>query len=166
MRRTLGLPSRPVHYTLYHVRRWHPALRGASTKAKHRAARQTGDIEGTFMSGFTSGYWRPMSWPTNLASAARDLETAMEHAPLPPSHPLGPSLRIGHYEVVAELQSGGMVRVFSAIDSRSGQRVAIKTLVSRDAVGIEYFRREIDTLSTLHHPAIVPFREHGVSNGQ
>lgn len=58
-----------------------------------------------------------------------------------------------------------MGRVFSAVDVRSGHRVAIKTLVSRDAVGIEYFRREIETLSTLRHPAIVPFREHGENEG-
>lgn len=84
----------------------------------------------------------------------------------PPSSALGPGKNLGHYELVTELQSGGMGRVFLAIDRRSGHRVAIKTLVSRDAVGTESFRREIETLSTLHHPAVVPFREHGLSEGQ
>ena len=84
----------------------------------------------------------------------------------PPSNHLAPGVRVGHYEIVTEVQRGGMGCVFSAIDSRSGHRVALKTLVSRDAVGTEYFRREIETLSTLRHPAIVPFREHGVSDGQ
>jgi eukaryotic-like serine/threonine-protein kinase len=91
----------------------------------------------------------------------------MNPAEYPPlASELGPGKNLGHYELVAEIQSGGMGRVFLAIDGRSGHRVAIKALLSRDAVGTEFFRREIETLSTLHHPAIVPFREHGVSERQ
>src|SRR5688572_25928171 len=79
---------------------------------------------------------------------------------------IAPGTRLGDYEVGALLAQGGMGRVFSATHHETGQRLAIKTLLSRDPQLIECFRREIKTLSTLDHPTVVPFRAHGVLHGE
>jgi tetratricopeptide (TPR) repeat protein len=73
-----------------------------------------------------------------------------------------PGLSLGDYRIDRALGAGGMGRVLAATHVRTGQRVAIKTLLSREAVDTEYFRREIETLSALRHEAIVRFRDHGV----
>jgi hypothetical protein len=79
---------------------------------------------------------------------------------------ISPGTRVGDYEVGALLAQGGMGRVFSAIHRETGQKLAIKTLLSREPELVEYFRREIKTLSALDHPAVVPFRAHGVLHGE
>lgn len=77
-----------------------------------------------------------------------------------------PGRRIADYVVDAALGDGGMGRVFAATHISTGLRVAIKTLLSQDANSTEYFRREIETLSALRHPAVVRFHDHGIHCAQ
>jgi serine/threonine protein kinase len=66
--------------------------------------------------------------------------------------------RIGHYEIVAPLGSGGMGEVYRALDSRLGRHVALKLLpqdLARDPARIDRFRREARTVASLNHPHIV-----------
>ena len=84
---------------------------------------------------------------------------------LPQHDELGAGLRIDGYRLERVLADGGMGRVFAATEDRTGLRVAIKTLLSGDAVSREYFRQEIETLRTLKHPGIVRFHDHGVAGG-
>ncbi len=79
---------------------------------------------------------------------------------------IGLGTRLADYEVVSLLDEGGMGRVFLARHTASGQRVAIKTLRSREPATLAHFRREIVVLGALNHPAIVPFRAHGVVEGE
>ena len=85
-------------------------------------------------------------------------------APLPSAIGLG--TRLAEYEVVSLLDEGGMGRLFVARSVESGRSVAVKTLRSREPGMIAHFRREIAVLSALEHPAIVPFRAHGVTDGE
>ena len=69
-----------------------------------------------------------------------------------------PGTRIGHYEVVALLGSGGMGEVYRARDARLGRDVALKILApdlwdSTSAAG--RFAREARAASALNHPNLV-----------
>ena len=70
---------------------------------------------------------------------------------------LGQSTRIGPYEIVAKLGSGGMGDVYRARDSRLGRDVAIKVLpssLSDDSERLARFEREARVLASLNHPNI------------
>ena len=65
--------------------------------------------------------------------------------------------RIGSYEIVSLIGSGGMGEVYRARDTKLGRDVAIKVLVNRlseDAVVRARIEREARLLASLNHPAI------------
>src|SRR5690349_9626859 len=64
--------------------------------------------------------------------------------------------RIGVYEVVAPLGSGGMGEVYRARDTTLGRVVAIKVLLPEfsDAARLERFEREARVLAALNHPHV------------
>jgi eukaryotic-like serine/threonine-protein kinase len=71
--------------------------------------------------------------------------------------------RIGIYEIVALLGSGGMGEVYRARDTKLGRDVAIKVLANRltdDAVVLARIDREARLLASLNHPAIATI--HGI----
>ncbi|MEO5617625.1 MAG: protein kinase, partial [Candidatus Eisenbacteria bacterium] len=70
---------------------------------------------------------------------------------------LAPGTKLGPYEIVAPLGSGGMGDVYRARDPRLGRDVAIKALPAEfaaDAERLARFRREAQTLAALNHPNI------------
>jgi eukaryotic-like serine/threonine-protein kinase len=72
--------------------------------------------------------------------------------------------RLGHYEVVAPLGSGGMGEVYRARDSRLGREVAIKVLpkhLQQDEDARARFEREAKVISGLNHPHILTIHEVG-----
>jgi serine/threonine protein kinase len=64
---------------------------------------------------------------------------------------LAPGTRLGPYEIVAPLGSGGMGEVYTARDTRLNRRVAIK--VSREQFSTR-FEREARAVAALNHPNI------------
>jgi len=65
--------------------------------------------------------------------------------------------RLGNYEILAPLGSGGMGEVYRARDSRLGREVALKILpeaFAQDPARLARFDREARTLASLHHPNI------------
>src|SRR5262245_23389088 len=65
--------------------------------------------------------------------------------------------RLGPYEVMGPLGTGGMGEVYRARDTRLGRDVAIKILpkeMSADATRKQRFEREAKTISSLNHPNI------------
>ena len=72
------------------------------------------------------------------------------------------------YEMIRMLGRGGMGCVMLARDEKSGNSVAIKTLLPEVAVAdqsLKRFMREIEVAAALDHPNIVRFLESGTHNG-
>jgi len=75
---------------------------------------------------------------------------------------------IPHYQMIRMLGQGGMGSVMLARSEANGQAVAIKTLLPEVAVSeqsLKRFLREIEVASSLRHPNIVSYIEHGTHNG-
>jgi Tol biopolymer transport system component len=65
--------------------------------------------------------------------------------------PLAPKTRLGPYEILALLGSGGMGEVYRALDTRMDRTVAIKICTGRFT---DRFEREVRAISSLNHPHI------------
>jgi serine/threonine protein kinase len=75
---------------------------------------------------------------------------------------LAAGVKLGPYEVLAPLGSGGMGEVYRARDTRLGREVAIKVLPAdrlSDSVRRARFEQEARTVATLNHPHIVTLHE-------
>lgn len=65
----------------------------------------------------------------------------------------------GHFVDLRPLGTGVTGLVLSAVDQRTGQRVAIKKLVMRDAVTVKHALREVKITQRLHHENVVRVHE-------
>ncbi len=75
---------------------------------------------------------------------------------------------IPNYQMLRVLGQGGMGSVMLARSVRDGRAVAIKTLLPEVAVSdqsLKRFLREIEVSSSLQHPNIVSYIDHGTHNG-
>ena len=71
--------------------------------------------------------------------------------------PLEPGVRLGPYEIAAQIGAGGMGEVYRATDTNLKRAVAIKVLpasVSGDPDRLARFQREAEVLAALNHPNI------------
>ncbi len=68
-----------------------------------------------------------------------------------------------HYEIESQIGQGGMATVYRALERKHNRRVAIKVLRSEigDSIGLERFSREIEIISKLQHPNILPLYDSG-----
>jgi len=85
-----------------------------------------------------------------------------------PPMTLSPGAKIGSYQVLERLGSGGMGEVYLAYDPRLDRRVAIKLLpahLAADAVARERLRREALAAAALDHPFICKIFEIGEDQG-
>ncbi len=76
--------------------------------------------------------------------------------------------RLGPYEIVSALGSGGMGEVYRARDAKLGREVAIKVLPAEAASNVDRrqrFEQEARSASALNHPNIVTIYDIGSSNG-
>jgi len=81
---------------------------------------------------------------------------------------LAPGTRLGAYQVLQLIGSGGMGEVYSAQDTRLDRTVAIKVLpaaTAADPQRRERFRREARAISRLNHPHICTLHDVGEQNG-
>jgi serine/threonine protein kinase len=77
--------------------------------------------------------------------------------------------RIGHYQVLALLGSGGMGDVYLARDTRLGRKVALKLLpdyLTDDEGRIRRFRQEARAASALNHPNVLTIYEIEQADGR
>jgi serine/threonine-protein kinase len=75
-----------------------------------------------------------------------------------------PNTRLGAYEIVALIGSGGMGEVYQARDTRLDRIVALKVITSAGAVDPELrarFEREARAISSLNHPNICVLHDIG-----
>ena len=81
---------------------------------------------------------------------------------------LSAGTKLGRYEIIGPLGTGGMGEVYRARDTRLGRDVAIKVLpreMSADAVRRQRFEREAKTISGLNHPNICTLHDVGSQDG-
>src|ERR1051326_1491889 len=82
--------------------------------------------------------------------------------------PLASGTKLGPYEILSPLGSGGMGEVYRARDTRLGRDVAIKILPAQFSSNQslrERFEREAKTISSLSHPHICALFDVGNSEG-
>lgn len=76
--------------------------------------------------------------------------------------------RLGPYEIVGPLGTGGMGEVYEARDTRLGRTVAIKVLpegLARNGERLARFEREARTVSQLAHPHVCVLHDVGEAEG-
>ena len=81
---------------------------------------------------------------------------------------LQPGARIGSYDIVSPLGSGGMGEVYRARDTKLERDVAIKVLPSHladDALALGRFEREAKAVAALSHPNILAIFDFGSERG-
>ena len=81
---------------------------------------------------------------------------------------LTPGTKLGPYEILAPLGSGGMGDVYRARDTRLGRDVAIKVLpeaLTKDADRLRRFEQEARTIAALNHPNILGIHDVGTYDG-
>src|SRR6516225_2529072 len=64
---------------------------------------------------------------------------------------LSTGTRLGPYEILMPIGSGGMGEVYRALDPRTGREVAIKISAERFS---DRFEREVRAVAALNHPNI------------
>jgi serine/threonine protein kinase len=77
------------------------------------------------------------------------------------------NVRIGKYEVLAHIATGGMGAVYKARDTENGNEVALKVLSPEMAAKpsmVERFRREAKHAAKLQHENVVTLHEFGEAN--
>ena len=82
--------------------------------------------------------------------------------------PIAPGTKLGPYEILAPLGSGGMGDVYRARDTRLDRTVAVKILpahLSSDPARKQRFEREAKTISGLNHPNICTLHDVGSLDG-
>jgi hypothetical protein len=82
--------------------------------------------------------------------------------------PLETGARVGPYEVLSLLDTGGMGEVYRAKDTRLDRLVAVKTIRSSPRAGprqLERFRREARAISRINHPHICALFDIGEQDG-
>jgi TolB-like protein/Flp pilus assembly protein TadD len=81
---------------------------------------------------------------------------------------LAAGTRLGSYQIVAPLGSGGMGEVYRARDAKLERDVAIKVLpahLSADADALARFEREAKAVASLSHPNILAIHDFGTQDG-
>jgi len=76
--------------------------------------------------------------------------------------------KLGPYEIISPLGTGGMGEVYRARDTRLDRSVAIKILpkeMSADPLRKQRFEREAKTISSLNHPHICVLHDIGSQDG-
>jgi len=81
--------------------------------------------------------------------------------------PLEPGSRLGPYEILARLGSGGMSEVYRARDPRLGRDVALKILPGQivDRSRLRRFEQEARAAGALNHPNVLAVHDVGVHEG-
>src|SRR5215510_3981702 len=82
--------------------------------------------------------------------------------------PLTPGTRLGAYEILSAVGSGGMGDVYKARDLKLNREIAIKVLSDEvaDSSARRRFQREAQTASSLNHPHILTVHDVGEFDGR
>ncbi len=104
----------------------------------------------------------PRSPALPLTASAPDIATLRsESGPVALGSGLVPGAALGHYQVIRRVGAGGMGVVYEAVDTRRGDRVALKLLYETDARGLVRLSREFRRMADISHPNLVALYELG-----
>jgi serine/threonine protein kinase len=81
---------------------------------------------------------------------------------------LAPGIRLGPYEVLSVLGTGGMAEVYRARDTRLGRDIALKVVneaLAGDAELVRRFEQEARVAGSLNHPNLVAVHDVGLHDG-
>jgi serine/threonine protein kinase/DNA-binding winged helix-turn-helix (wHTH) protein/class 3 adenylate cyclase len=81
---------------------------------------------------------------------------------------VGPGTRLGRYEILSRLGTGGMGEVYLANDTQLDRKIALKLLSERytgNPLWLRRFIREAKAASALNHPNIITIHEIGQAGG-
>ena len=74
--------------------------------------------------------------------------------------------RFGRYQIIKEIGSGGMGKVYHAYDDTLKRDVALKTILQNsNRIAIQRFSREAKAMAKLSHPNIIKIYDVGVIDG-
>ncbi|MGB1288260.1 MAG: serine/threonine protein kinase [Aggregatilineales bacterium] len=76
--------------------------------------------------------------------------------------------QLGQFTILEEIGRGGMATVYSAMQQSMNRKVAVKILpvhFMHDPGFLERFEREVEVISSLEHPHILPIYEYGETDG-
>jgi serine/threonine-protein kinase len=77
-------------------------------------------------------------------------------------------MRLGKYDNLVRIASGGMGTVYRGIDTETGRQIALKVLsteLAENPATLERFNREADAAARLRHPNIVSVFKRGKKDG-
>ena len=109
-----------------------------------------------------------LSFTLYLLAGSRRGQGAAYNAARVSTMSLASGTRLGPYEVLSPIGSGGMGEVYEARDTRLGRTVAIKILpaaLSGDPERRARFEREARTIASLNHPHICTLHDVGEHDG-
>jgi len=122
----------------------------------HAAAAREGDARAAFLDE-ACGSDVALRQEVESLLAGESAAGSFLETPVSRASALAPGTRLGPYEVVGLIGSGGMGEVYRATDTSLGRQVAIKVLpaaFAADPERIARFEREARTLASLNHPNI------------
>lgn len=75
---------------------------------------------------------------------------------------------LAHFTILEEIGRGGMATVYSAMQKSMGRKIAVKVLPQHfmhNPDFLERFEREVEVISSLEHPHILPIYDYGEDDG-
>ena len=99
------------------------------------------------------------------ASSHTNTTAGLIHDPTGPVEIAPPGTRVGQYEIIRAIGSGGMGQVYLARDTHLGRRVALKFLMAHDDSVSQRFLREAQATASFSHENIVTIYEVGEYQG-
>ncbi len=132
------------------------------------------DLRGDYLQQACAGNESMRAEVEGLLASWEPAESELEDAFIPFAKPSGafqpPSTEdIAGYQILQELYRGGQGVVYKAIQLSTKREVALKFMIAGSLAGVtdkRRFQREVELVSALRHPGIVPVFDSGLAEGK